>query len=56
MKYLYKILRLFFCPHRWDIKNTEKMELIDGDDTIVKDYTKFTLQCRYCGNLKTQTS
>lgn len=49
MKYLYKILRLWFCPHKW--KTTANGELIQ-DGVCIGHYTY--LQCKYCGNVKSQ--
>jgi len=47
MRWLYKILRLFFCPHRF--KRTNEIHLLNGG----KQYgTKYVGECRYCGKIK----
>lgn len=50
MKYLYKILRLFFCPHKYTI--LYKVSCFDGSDAIMPSYYKYHLRCRYCGKIK----
>lgn len=48
MKYLYKILRLFFCPHKYD-KILLKGAIIDCGDRIGSYFNK---ECCYCGKIK----
>lgn len=49
MKWLYRILRLFFCPHKWVEKDTKP---------IRKSYTQSVIGissikvCKYCGKEK----
>jgi hypothetical protein len=52
MKYLYKILRLFFCPHKYD-KILAKGPVRDGYKTIGLYYDK---ECKYCGKIKAFTT
>jgi hypothetical protein len=47
MKYLYKILRLFFCPHKYQ---DVKIGLI-GDEGVTIG-TFYDKKCRYCGHMK----
>ncbi len=50
MKYLYKILRLFVCPHKWILK--EVVEVYEYSTSKLPYCRKRTLQCKYCGKLK----
>ena len=51
MKYLYKILRLFKCPHKYikidKYKTTHTY--MSGKEIEVVEYH---LQCKYCGKIK----
>jgi hypothetical protein len=49
MKYLYKILRLFICPHRYTQK--ERIETVNHliGNVMQIDYVK---ECRYCGKIR----
>lgn len=44
MKYLYKILRLFFCPHKWN-KTVNKGPVTDG---VIKVGNYYDKECAYC--------
>ena len=50
MKYLYFILRLFFCPHRYVDKNIieKQTEYINGRKRIWQEILQ---ECKYCGKL-----
>ena len=48
MKYLYLILKLFFCGHKWKFYSTTKV--VDSDGDQIKQIV--TLSCSKCGNLK----
>lgn len=49
MKYLYKILRLFFCPHKYG-KIVTKGNIVNSDKTVLgKFYDK---ECNYCGRIR----
>lgn len=50
MKYLYRILRLFFCPHVYDkvLSSGAIVSLRAGGD-IGKYYDK---ECKHCGKVK----
>ncbi len=48
VKWLYRILRLFFCPHRWIL--VQKRELHRSGYYV---YTLRINKCRYCGKEKT---
>lgn len=52
MKYLYKILRLFYCPHKYIFhKKCEKFdEYSTPDDLPIAIY--YICQCKYCGKFK----
>jgi len=52
MKYLYKLFRLFYCPHYWNIIDTTNVQLVDRWDKLQEEYSERTLQCRRCGDLK----
>lgn len=53
MKYLYKILRLFFCPHKWALLKEDQYRVFDSNDKAVA--TAFIriqyLRCGRCGKL-----
>lgn len=54
MKWLYRILRLFFCPHRWEYRGAmESRTEKNSDGHIVRDINLRILECRYCGIEKT---
>lgn len=46
MKYLYKILRLFFCPHKWVF--IDKIRVEDSWES----WTELRCQCKYCGKFR----
>ena len=48
MKYLYKILRLFFCPHKYSI--LIKHGKITECGTIIRNYN--IKECRFCNKPK----
>ena len=48
MKYLYKILRLFFCPHKY--KKTVTYGPVTEDGSVIGNYRD--KECRYCGRIK----
>lgn len=52
MKWLYKILRVFRCPHKWNQIDKINWKIKDYDDIIINTYTLYILQCCRCGNLK----
>jgi len=47
MKYVYKILRLFLCPHRWDRISAENIVKANDNNFIVAEIRTF--RCRHCG-------
>lgn len=49
MKWLYRIFRLFVCPHKYTI--VEEIKLYCGD-SILPAGTKFIIQCKRCGKIK----
>lgn len=51
MKCIYRILRLFFCPHKHVIisKIDVNCEYANGTKTGI---VKYRTQCKYCGKLK----
>lgn len=53
MKYLYKILRLFACPHKYfEFKKINIYDEYDNPRTELPVQTKYVLKCRYYGELK----
>lgn len=56
MKYLYKLLRLFLCPHYWYVREQINMHIVDWNDEPITNYTKYILQCRRCGDIKKKES
>lgn len=48
MKWLYRILRLFFCPHKWIEK--ERYDLSYQDNT--RFGISMILKCKYCGQIR----
>lgn len=57
MKWLYRILRLFFCPHRW--VNTGHTIQHYVEDWMTPDNKRATFlrrvyECRYCGSTREQ--
>lgn len=52
MKYVYKIFRMFFCPHRWNRISVENM-VKTGTNDITAEVRTF--RCRYCGKEEVQT-
>lgn len=49
MKYLYKILRLFFCPHKWTT-----VDMVDSYRSINDPWPisrKHICRCNYCGTI-----
>lgn len=53
MKYLYKILRLFFCPHKYN-KTLNKADIVTTVDKRIVGFS-YTSQCSYCGRIKNYT-
>lgn len=47
MKWLYRILRLFFCPHKY--KSLHEGSVVCKSTTIGRYYDK---ECKYCGKMK----
>lgn len=53
MKWLYRIFRLFICPHRFS--NIDKQKIFTNIDRLGKweeTGMLYTQQCKYCGKLK----
>lgn len=51
MKWLYRILRLFFCPHKYEIE--DKYERTKTFVSGVKHVTHIYInRCKYCGKQK----
>lgn len=48
MKYLYYILRLFFCPHKW--KFIKSINIIDENNNPLGN--DMACQCQRCGKFK----
>lgn len=48
MKYLYKILRLFFCPHKYIQKEKHTVLKSNNNDIVGFFYIK---ECKYCGEI-----
>lgn len=53
MRWLYRILRLFFCPHRWERAGVKKTGYTRKSDGKELEFESIILQCAYCGNMKT---
>lgn len=49
MKYLYKIIRIFFCPHKYS-KTIKSGKLIGDIGESIGDF--YNKECRYCGKVK----
>ena len=49
MKYLYKILRLFFCPHKYS-KTVSKGNIIGFNGTVQGYF--YDKECCYCGKVR----
>lgn len=49
MKWLYRILRLFFCPHKYEIAG--ETEITRSSDNSVAGHLVI-LECKHCGKLK----
>lgn len=50
MKYLYKILRLFFCPHKFD-RLLAKGPIVEfSNGPVVGNY--YNKECVYCGKVR----
>jgi hypothetical protein len=49
MKYLYSILRLFICPHKWNRINTISVMSDDYDLPVGFEHV---CQCIRCGKIK----
>lgn len=45
MKYLYKILRMFFCPHKY--KHTDTFNIETKDKRVIEKVVEKS--CKYCG-------
>jgi len=50
MKWVYRILRLFFCPHKWEVLG--KNPLLREDNERFGDM--YILKCKHCGKLNTK--
>lgn len=50
MKWLYRILRLVKCPHKWNIAHRTNVK----DENGAYIGINFVLQCHYCGDIKTR--
>lgn len=50
MKYLYKILRLFFCPHKYILER--EVNAVDKEINEIPSYRILVSQCKYCGDYK----
>ena len=51
MKYLYKILRLFFCPHKFLLEEQyQKSKTFSSGCKI--EYIQYIQKCKYCGKIK----
>lgn len=53
MKWIYRILRLFFCPHKYEVFHTIK-EYERESDTVPSS-TIIILQCNRCGKMRNHT-
>lgn len=55
--WLYRIIIGYFhvCNHEWEIIKNREVEVYDDeiDDLVVEHYSKYLLQCKKCGDLKT---
>ena len=51
MHYLYKILRLFFCPHKYGNIIYKISYHPDGDKNNMPEYIKYIKECKYCGKM-----
>lgn len=49
MKYLYKILRMFFCPHKYS-KLISTGKIVDQIGDKIGSF--FNKECKYCGKVK----
>lgn len=57
MKWLYRILRLFICPHKWELyRNIE--QLMENNATKEKfiGFYIFVLKCKRCGEISFKKS
>ena len=48
MKWLYKILRLVKCPHKYTI--IKQVQCCDPEAN--EKWTRYYCQCKYCGKIK----
>jgi hypothetical protein len=48
MKWLYRILRLFFCPHKYT--TTVDVGKIRDNGNVIGNY--YDKECKYCGKMK----
>lgn len=52
MRNLYRILRLFKCPHKWETLTSRSNDVItEGRGVTAYEYNYF-LKCRRCGDIK----
>jgi hypothetical protein len=49
MRWLYRILRIFFCPHRWH--EFDRIRVFEPEQSHPFG-DRYVLQCRYCGKLR----
>lgn len=52
MRWLYRILRLFKCPHRWEVEFKNSHTIHDGVGVPIANYYNWALRCKYCGDIK----
>jgi len=51
MKWLYRIFRLFVCPHKYAV--IQKVGVFSNDRDTLPFGAKFIVQCKRCGKIKT---
>lgn len=49
MKWLYRVLRLVFCPHKYD-KLMAHGQLLNNNNEAFGNY--YDKECKYCGKIK----
>lgn len=56
MKYLYRILRLFRCPHKFKVEFSRDIEFKEEDQygTVVREdtYRRYVNRCVRCGKME----
>lgn len=48
MGWLINYIRSCFCKHEWELLEKTNVYL-EGNDTKLKDYSKWTYRCKKCG-------